>query len=164
MKKTIALLLLLLLALTLGACAKKQETTSDLEPLPSVDGPVNNSADLADSPFVGTFDNSYSALFKSAAGDVYPAPDVSVPQLRCEADGTFSFTAVSAPDKQSYVLTGTFTVDGDTATFTIEAHESSGYMGDDATAFTMTLIDSNEMRYAGDQIATVSAGDIFERI
>lgn len=163
MKKLICILLALLM-LTLCACAKKEEKGDSLEPLPTVDGPVNTGGDLADSPFVGSFDNSYSALFKSAAKDVYPEPDCAVPQLVCGADGSFTLTAVSAPDKEVYTITGSFTVDGDTATFTIAQHASSGYIGDDAAAFTMTLIDTDEMRYAGDQIATVSAGDIFERI
>ncbi|MEA4911265.1 MAG: hypothetical protein VB092_01460 [Oscillospiraceae bacterium] len=162
MKKIICILFALLV-LTLCACAKKEEQGDALEPLPAVDGPVNAGADLADSPFVGLFKNSYSSLYKSAAKDVYPEPSCAVPELHCESDGTFTFMAVSAVDAESYVMTGTFTVEGDTATFSIERHETSGYLGDDAGSFTMTLIDTDEMRYAGGQIASVSAGDIFAR-
>ncbi len=161
MKKSIALLLVLLLALSLGAC-KKQEADPAPAPLPSIDGPLNESDDIAGSPFVGLFKNSYSALFKSAARDVYPEPNCPVPELRCEADGAFTFTVVSAVEEKSYVMTGSFTVDGDTATFTVAERQDS-FFGDDVESFTMTLVSENELRYAGDQMESVAAGDIFER-
>lgn len=151
--------LLLCLALALTACGKSDEdpVTEPLDPIGPVD-PVNPSDDIASSAFVGTFVNSYSALFASSAADVFPEGADYTPTLICNADGTFSLSVMSDMSARTMrTINGTFTISGDTAAFT--ATDGAGEV-----RFTMTFAGVDELRYAGDQIDCVSQGDLFARV
>ena len=147
-----SLLLFVLLALPLCACKPAEDPNQTI----SVDGPLNTSGSLADSPFVGTFRNSYNARFASLAQDVFELED-EIPVLVAGSDGRFSLTIVDTENTGlAYTLTGSFTVDGDAAVFTAD--------GDTEPWFTMNLISADEMSYSGRDYYCVSQGDIFERI
>ena len=158
MKKLFCLLLVLSVCV-LAACGA-QDAAQDPGPAPSVDGPVHEGTDIAGSPFVGTFENSYNALFLSPAKDgVY---DGALPTLTLKEDGAFSMTVVATADGAVHTLSGTFTVDGDNAALTVDACDGEFY-GSDTEGFTLTLTSENELRYSGPQMEAVSEGDLFER-
>jgi hypothetical protein len=167
MRKWIAIAALLLCAAMLfSACAKWDEQqpedvvddagiVDEDVATPSIDGPVYEGNDIASSPFVGEFKNTYSALFASKVEDVFEN-EGDIPVLVCEADGNFAFYVNDLISEGLLTVEGTFTVDGDIATFTIA--------GESAAVFTMELINKDEMRYSGDELYCVSRGDIFERM
>jgi len=142
-----------LLVLLLCACNPEQEEFSETGY--SVDGPVNTSEDIANSPFVGTFRNTYSARFASIAQDVFELSD-DIPFIAINANGTFTLSIVDTEgSRKIYTLSGSFTVKKDVASFTAE--------GEQTVWFRMTLLNSNEMRYTGHEFYCVSHGDIFAR-
>lgn len=153
--------LLLCAALALTACGTSPQETGTpvvpLEPIGPID-PINPSDDIAASAFVGTFVNSYSTLYASAAADVFPEGPDKTPALVCNADGTFSLTVMTdMAERTMRTLTGSFTISGDTAAFTTV----DGAAGE--LTFTMTFVGVDELRYAGDMIDCVLSGDLFQR-
>lgn len=166
MKKTLLTVLSLLICLLmLSACgllgnegADIDDGPSLLDPLPPVDGPFNDSDDIASSAFVGTFVNSYSALSASLASSVFPEGAEKTPTLVCNPDGTFTLSVMSDMAQRTMrTVGGTFTVSGDSATFTV----TEGEPGE--VQFTLTFASADELHYAGDQIDCVSQGDLFLR-
>lgn len=178
MKKMLLALLIAALCLSLIACGKDETpevlTPEQQEPSPSIDGPVYEGTDVAESPFVGTFVSTYSALFASDAEDVYViitekedgtldrAP-VDKPKLVCTADGTFTLTVCTAVGEGYATLNGTFTVEDETAQFTVAQGNYGDFIGSDTQKFSLKLTDKDTLRYWGDQIGTVYGGDIFAR-
>ena len=166
MKKWISIVALILCAVMLfSACAKEEEqpeeviynteTTNEDVTTPPIDGPVYDGTDIASSPFVGEFKNTYCARFASMAEDVFEN-EGDIPVLVCEANGNFTFYVNDLVSEGLLTVNGKFTVDGDTASFTIS--------GESKAFFTMELINKDEMRYSGDELYCVSRGDIFERM
>ena len=175
--------LLLCLALLAGCNSQtdgedtKTESPTSPElsnPSVSVDGPVYSGTDIADSPYVGRFESSYSALFASDAADVYvqvveqqdgttATEPVERPVLECRADGSISLTVMTTLGGEYATLNGTFTVDGEHAEFTVAQGNYGDFLGADTEKFSCRLLNENEIRYWGDQIGTVAGGDIFLR-
>lgn len=175
----------LLLCLALFAGCKTQTEGEDANaqtpaspelsnPSVPVDGPVYTGTEIADSPYVGRFESSYSALFASDAADVYvqvveqedgttSAEPVERPALECRADGSFSLTVMTTLGGEYATLNGTFTVDGELAEFTVAQGNYGDFLGADTEKFSCRLLNENEIRYWGDQIGTVAGGDIFLR-
>lgn len=168
MKRKFIVLLTLALcaALLLCGCTPVTEQDPDpevLQPLPSVDDPLYTGDDIAASPFVGRFVCSYNAMFKSLAKDVFTEGEEGAPWLECRADGTFTLSVVHDMGTGAHrAVSGTFTVSGEVATFTVTDHGGAD-AASDGQNFTMTLVSANEMRHGGDSIDCVSAGDIFQR-
>ncbi len=139
-------------------------TESEFAPLPSIADPIYEGSDLSDSPFVGTFENSFVALFMSKASDVFGKNNMGeAPTLTISADGHFELTI--SIQKQDGMLTakGKVTVDKDEATFVIEEKPEIEYLGSEVTEFKMKLVSENDLRYSGDEVGTMSNGDIFTR-
>ena len=150
-RRILVLLLAVLLLLLSVSCTPKPEEP----PVISVDGPINTSETLENSPFVGTFRNTYSALFASLSQDVFEFED-DIPLLEALPDGTFTLRVVDTGDQRKvHTLKGTFSVQGDVADFTAE--------GEDTPWFTMTLLGVDEIRYGGGEFYCVYSGDIFSR-
>lgn len=181
MKKRTALISLLLLALLLAGCvaqpAQPAITTPEEEnPAPEIDGPVYEGSDIKASPFVGEFKNTYVALFASKAADVFvvytttedgeviTTPLDRVPELVCRADGTFSITVNTLDDNAYATVNGSYTVDGEWAEFTVAQGDYGEFIGSDTQKFSCRLLNKNELRYWGDQIGSVTGGDIFRRV
>lgn len=168
-KRWLAVIVLLLcVMLMFHACGNqepKQEEEIDLvgnEPLPQIDGPLHEGTDIASSPFVGTFQNTYSALFASLTAEVFE--DASdIPSLTCNADGTFEMKVTDYTTRAAHILSGTFTVDGEIATFTATNVGEIASVSGTSVTFTMQLINENEMKYGGDELDCVTKGDIFTR-
>ena len=159
MKKLLCLLLVCVLLLA-GCGGKDAPAADDPGPAPAVDGLLHEGSDIAGSPFVGTFENSYSALFLSpAAAGVY---DGALPTVTLKEDGTFVMTVVATADGAVHTLSGSFTVKDDVASLTVEAVDGEFY-GSDVKGFIFTLTTPTELRYSGDQMEAVSEGDLFER-
>ncbi|MCL2539282.1 MAG: hypothetical protein FWE66_02985, partial [Oscillospiraceae bacterium] len=92
----------------------------EYQPVASITGPVNESGTLADSPFIGKFENSYVAISGSEAKEVFGNDiDGTPPVLVIGEDGSFMLT-INAYDAGMLAVRGTVTVDGDTAVFTVE--------------------------------------------
>ena len=177
MKKWICALLFLLTALILIGCEKEEEPIRSPEqeqPSPSIDGPLYEGNEIAGSPFVGTFVNDYSALFASDAQDVYvrltenedgtlEREPLDKPRLICAEDGTFALTVCTAVGEDYVTINGTFTVDGETAQFTVAQGNYGDFIGCDTQKFSLTLTSRDTVRYWGDQIGTVYGGDLFTR-
>lgn len=167
--KWIAILALLLCAaLLFTACSKTDPLTNEeLESvgkntLPPIDGPLNEGIDIASSPFVGTFQNTYSSLFASLTVDVFE--DASeIPVLTCNADGTFEMRVTDYATRALHTLSGTFTVNDETATFTATNVGEIASVSGTSVTFTMKLVNGNEMKYSGDELDCVTKGDIFTR-
>lgn len=177
-----AALAVLLCMLLLCGCGQKQteeeqQTPSSPElsnPTTPIDGPVYSGSNIADSPFVGRFENSYSAQFASNAEDVYviitenedgtvSMSPLDLPLLECRADGTFSLTVMTTVGGDYATLNGTFTVDGEYAEFTVAAGNYGDFLGADTEKFTCHLLNEDDIKYWGDQVGTVVGGDIFRR-
>ncbi|MEG0752143.1 MAG: hypothetical protein RR998_10140 [Oscillospiraceae bacterium] len=175
--------LCIVLALSLCGCAAKPAQGHDsivspeaVNPTPAVDGPAYTGNTVEGSPFVGKFQNSYVALFASKAQDVFVVysekedgelekiPLQQIPTLECREDGTFSLSVNTLDDNKYAVVNGTFTVDGITAEYTVAAGEYGNFLGADTQKFTSKLINKDELRYWGDQIGSVSGGDVFSRV
>lgn len=178
MKKHLIALLALALCAALAACKPQDAPTAltpeQQEPSLSVDGPIYEGTDIEGSPFVGSFVSEYSALFASDADDVYVLitenedgtlnkSPVEKPRLVCAADGTFALTVCTAVGEGYATLNGTFTVDGETAQFTVAQGDYGDFIGSDTQRFSLKLSDEDALRYWGDQIGTVYGGDIFSR-
>jgi len=146
------------------AAAEKPPGSLTYQPVTSITGPVNESDSLLESPFVGSFENSYVALSASDAKDIFggeiPGPP---PVLTIEENGSFILT-INANEAGMLAVKGSVSVDGDVAVFTIEAWPAIDFLGADADSFTMRLLDKDDLRYSGEQIGTITKGDVFTRV
>ena len=162
MKKYRLVLAVLLVLVLLAGCAKKEEpeqTDSGLEPLPEI--PTYEGTSVADSPFVGAFKCSWSALEHSSTDDSSWEGRIST--LVCKEDGTFTLVFDSLEENGMVSVSGKFTVKDDVATCTITEHSSDSYLGSDLASFQLKLEDENEIRYKGEQQGLVADRDIFSR-
>ncbi len=170
MKRNLFIILPIALSLCLAACspAPAGGDTGDgggapvsegYQPPPSPDGPVYEGSDIAGSPFVGTFSLAYSAIYASNAEEVYA--DTTVPCVTCREDGTFTMTVNDIAGDGVFEVSGTFTVDGETALFTVDTGLPEAFASSDT--FSLTMRNDSTARYSGAQIATASEGDIFEK-
>ena len=185
-KKITIIILSVTLAVALVACSGSKSDESAYQspeqanPSSSVNDPVYTGSVIEDSPFIGSFVNTYCMLYASNAVDFYvdyeeqPADGTPVsqplevsPQLVCTADGNFTFTFNTDLDGCYAVATGTFKVDGDNAEFTVtnieEYGDVEGYDGENLASFAMSLVSTDEMRYSGDQAGYITTGDVFKR-
>ena len=165
LKKLFCLLGILLLIGSLVSCGKKKEEDEDdivLEPIPTV--PTYTGKSLKDSPFVGSFSCSWSSLDHSSTDDDSWKGRVST--LVINEDGSFSLRFDSLADSSTVVMTsvtGTVTVKDDTAECVIKQRDLDDFLGSDVGSFSLTLIDSDEIRYFGEQMGMVANRDIFSR-
>ena len=133
------------------------------EPVSSIKGQINEGGGLAGSPFIGSFINSYVSLNASNADDVFKAPGAGdAPRLEIADDGGFTLV-INAYEAGMLAVRGTIAVSADEAVFTITERPSVGFFGDDAESFTMRIIDEDNMRYSGEQLGTITKGDLFTR-
>lgn len=162
MKMTRLLSILLLLSLILSGCgASETEQPEDdvLVPLPEIY--THEGSSIKDSPFVGTFSCSWSALEHSGTDD--PSWDGRISTLVCSDDGSFVLSFDSLSSAGTVTVKGTFTVDNDTATFTIKERTAEEYLGSSLETFEMKAIDGEELRYRGGQQGLVADRDIFSK-
>ena len=166
LKKAICLLSVLLLMVSLVSCGKsKQPEEAEeiiLEPIPST--PTHSGKDIKGSPFVGSFSCSWSALDHSSTDDDSWKGRVS--SLVIKEDGTFSLRFDSLSGSGDVIMTsvsGTVNVRDDEAECRITDRESDDFLGSDVTSFSLSLIDSDELRFFGDQLGAVVNRDIFSR-
>ncbi len=158
--------LLLYAVLLCTACAKP---TPEPEPvpdttLPPIDGPVYEGAEIAASPFVGSFRNTYNAQNASLAADVFPE-EKNRPLLTCSADGSFTFVVFDIANETAHTIIGTFTVQDTVATFYVDdVGDVASLPAGILVVFTMTLLNENELRYKGVEMDCVSTGDLFARV
>ena len=145
-----------------------EDTSSDdlslLESIPPINSPLFEGNDIKGSPFVGEFINSYVALYFSDAKDVFAAEgEDAIPKITINEDGTF-ILRLNAYDAGIVAVKGTVEIDSTSAVFTITAKPSVSYLGDNVDSFSLRLLDSNDLRYSGEQIGTITKGDLFSRI
>jgi hypothetical protein len=165
-KKIICLFFVLLLMISLVSCGKNKHTEEDeeivLEPIPST--PAYSGKNLKESPFVGSFSCSWSALDHSSTDDDSWHGRISV--LEIKEDGTFSLRFDSLSGGADVVMTtvsGTVSVRDDRAECVIKDRDSEDFLGSDVVSFSLVLIDTDELRFFGDQIGAVVNRDIFTR-
>ncbi|MBP0968990.1 MAG: hypothetical protein J5744_02490 [Oscillospiraceae bacterium] len=156
---------LLLVTLSLVSCGKKQDETGGkvvLEPVPTV--PTHVGKDISESPFVGSFTCTWSSLERSTTDfDVW---DGRRSTITINEDGTFSLSFDSLSSGNAVTLAtvkGTVSVSDDTATCIVTDRSIDSYLGSDVNTFTLTLIDTDDFRYKGDQQGLVGNRDIFSR-
>ncbi|MBR4929151.1 MAG: hypothetical protein IKZ63_06585 [Oscillospiraceae bacterium] len=166
LKKILCLLSTLLLIFCLSSCGKKKQPEDDdeiiLEPIPS--SPAYSGKDLKDSPFVGSFSCSWSALDHSSTDDDSWHGRISV--LEIKEDGTFSLRFDSLSGGADIVMTsvsGTVSVRDDRAECVIKGRDSEDFLGSDVSSFSLVLIDTDELRFSGEQIGAVLNRDVFTR-
>ena len=164
MKKNHVMLsvLLILILVILPSCSSKQESNqpeNGLEPIPEI--PTYEGTSVADSPFVGSFKCSWSALEHSSTDD--PSWEGRISTFVCNEDGTFILMFNSLEDIGSVSVSGTIDVKDDIATCTIKERSSTSYLGSDLDSFQLKLINENELRYKGDQQGLVADRDIFTK-
>lgn len=166
LKKLICLLSVLLLVVLLVSCGKNKKTEEDeeivLEPIPTT--PTYSGKNLGESPFVGSFSCSWSALDHSSTDD--DSWNGRLSTLVIKEDGTFSLRFDSLSGSSDVIMTsvtGTVSVRDDRAECVIKERGSDDFLGSDVETFSLVLIDSNEFRFFGDQIGTVTNRDIFSR-
>lgn len=134
------------------------------QPVTSITGPVNESETLSESPFIGSFENSYIAQNSSEAKAIFGSEiEGEPPFLVIGEDGDFTMT-INAHEAGMLAVRGSVTVNGDIATFSIEARPSVDFLGSEVDVFSMRLIDKDDMRYSGEQIGTITKGDVFTRV
>lgn len=165
-KKIICLFFVLLLMISLVSCGKNKHPEEDeeivLEPIPST--PAYSGKNLKESPFVGSFSCSWSALDHSSTDDDSWHGRISV--LEIKEDGTFSLRFDSLSGGADVVMTtvsGTVSVRDDRAECVIKDRDSEDFLGSDVVSFSLVLIDTDELRFFGDQIGAVVNRDIFTR-
>lgn len=163
-KKSLWLILLACLVLCLSSCQKNNNNESDgkLEPIPTVPSYSGNS--VKDSPFVGYFRCSWSSVDHSPTDD--SSWEGRISELTVSEDGSFSMTFDSLSGGNTIIkatVSGTVTVKDDVATCKVTDRSMDKFLGSDVETFTLVLIDSNELRYRGDQQGMVGDRDIFSR-
>ena len=142
MVRTRLLCLVLLAVLLLAGCAGKPQDTPEeevLPPLPEI--PVHEGTSIADSPFVGSFHSS----------------------LTCVEDGTFVLAFDSLSEAGTVTVSGTFTVENDTAVCTVKNRTAENYLGSELETFELKVLNEKEVRYRGEQQGLVADRDIFSR-
>ncbi len=162
MKMTRLLCILLLLVLILSGCGTsepEQPEDNEFVPLPEIY--THEGSSIKDSPFVGTFFCSWSALEHSGTDD--PSWEGRISTLACSEDGSFVLSFDSLSSAGTVTVKGTFTVDNDTATFTVKERSAEEYLGSALETFEMKVIDSEELRYRGGQQGLVADRDIFSK-
>ena len=162
MKKFRLLLSVLLVLVMLSGCSSKQEPEQPsgvLEPLPEI--PTYEGTSVADSPFVGAFKCSWSALEHSSTDD--PSWEGRISTFTCKEDGSFILVFNSLEETGTVSVSGTITVKDDIATCTITNRTSDSYLGSGLETFQLKLIDENELRYKGEQQGLVADRDIFTK-
>lgn len=161
--KKIQVILSLLFILLLSSCGTQQEpenpNNNTLEPLPEIHTYEGNS--VSDSPFVGSFKCSWSALEHSSTDD--ESWEGRTSSLVCKEDGTFTLTFDSLESFGMVSVSGTFTVDNDTASCTVTERSADSYLGSELEGFQLKLIDESELRYKGEQQGLVADRDIFSK-
>jgi len=163
-RRTLAALLALTFILALAGCKEDPAESAVSERMPPtvpIEGPAHEGTDIASSPFVGSFVNSYSGEYRSAAADVYK--DADLPTLTINPDGSFVLTTYIFETSKTVEIRGTLAVDGETATLSVTSRSGDGFLGDDVETAALALLDKNEMKWRGEQIGSVSSGDIFTR-
>ena len=156
------LCLVLLAVLLLAGCSgTPQETPGEetLPPLPEI--PVHEGTSIAGSPFVGSFYCSWSALEHSGTED--PSWEGRISSLICLDDGTFVLSFDSLSDAGTVTVSGTFTVDNDTAVCTVKNRTAENYLGCELETFELKVLNESEVRYRGEQQGLVADRDIFSR-
>jgi hypothetical protein len=86
--------------------------------------------------------------------------------LEIKEDGTFSLRFDSLSGGADVVMTtvsGTVSVRDDRAECVIKDRDSEDFLGSDVGSFSLVLIDTDELRFFGDQIGAVVNRDIFTR-
>ncbi|MCL1830374.1 MAG: hypothetical protein FWG21_02985 [Oscillospiraceae bacterium] len=148
-----------------------QQETSELfieedilqsDPIPSLNPPIYSGQNLSESPFIGSFINSYVAFNYSSADDVF-ADEASIPRIKIEADGSF-IMAVNAYDIGMVTVFGRVEVKDTLVSCTIDSIGDSGFIGDDLDGFTLRLVSEDDISYEGESLGTITTGDIFTRI
>ena len=165
-RKLLILILITILLFSLASCGKKKQDDPDpgmdLEPIPST--PTHSGKSVKGSPFVGSFSCTWSSVEHSPTDDQSWEGRIST--LSIEENGTFTMTFDSLSDGTKVVMatvTGSVTVKDDTAACTVETRSTDDFLGSDVEDFTLVLIDSDNMRYRGDQQGMVGDRDIFTR-
>lgn len=163
-KRCIWLIFLLCLVVCLASCGKNNNDGSDgkLEPIPTVPSYSGNT--VKGSPFVGSFHCSWSSVDHSPTDD--SSWEGRISELNILEDGTFSMTFDSLAGGNTVIkatVSGTVAVKDDVATCTVTGRSIDRFFGSDVESFTLVLIDSNELRYRGDQQGMVGDRDIFSR-
>jgi len=164
-KKLLSLVFLLIIVPSvLSSCGagKEEPDPSSLEPIPSE--PVYVGDDLKDSPFVGDFSCTWSSVEHSSTDDPSWAGRIS--QLHIGEDGSFTLTFDSLAEGRTVMVSvsGKVTVKDDTATCAVNERTSDDFLGNDIESFTLVLLDTDELRYRGEQMGMVGDRDIFTRI
>ena len=169
MKKIFAVLIVLSIFFTLSACKGKELpekaggdslAVSGLDPLPRTDDPIHTGDDLAGSPFIGNFINSYSAFGGAIASEVYA--ETEIPKITISDKGDFTLSVYIASLEKTIEMKGVVEVDGETAALTVESRSQTEFLGAEVEEFSLTLISEKELRYSGDQIGPLITGDLFE--
>lgn len=155
----ISILLVIVLLAGCGAEEEPEQNPGGLEPLPEV--PAYEGTSVADSPFVGIFRCSWSALEHSSTDD--SSWDGRISYFTCYEDGTFILAFDSLEETGMVTVKGTVSVKDDVATCTIKERSADNYLGADLESFQLKLIDENELRYKGEQQGTVADRDIFSK-
>ena len=162
MVRTRLLCLVLLAVLLLAGCAGKPQDTPEeevLPPLPEI--PVHEGTSIADSPFVGSFHCSWSALEHSGTED--PSWEGRISSLICVEDDTFVLSFDSLSEAGTVTVSGTFTVENDTAVCTVKNRTAENYLGSELETFELKVLNEKEVRYRGEQQGLVADRDIFSR-
>ena len=162
MKMTRLMSIFLLLVLILSGCGTSETEQPDddvLAPLPEIY--THEGSSIKDSPFVGSFYCSWSALEHSGTDD--PSWEDRISTLACSDDGSFVLTFDSLSSSGKVTVRGSFTVDNDTAVFTITERSAEEYLGASLESFEMKAIDGEELRYRGGQQGLVADRDIFSK-
>ncbi len=164
-RKLLIFLLITAMLCSLSACGKKQEDPNsgmDLDPIPST--PAHTGKAVKGSPFVGSFSCTWSSVEHSPTDD--QSWEGRISKLTIEEDGTFTLVFDSLSDGAKVVMatvTGTVTVNDDTATCTVTSRSTEDFLGSDVEEFSLVLMDKDEMRYRGDQQGLVGDRDVFSR-
>ena len=140
-----------------------QEVITSSDPIPSINPSIYSGNHISDSPFVGRFTNTYVATNFSSADDVFSVDGKgSIPVLEINSDGSF-ILLVNAFEIGMIEVKGTATVSDTVATFSVTTTSGTGFLGDDIKSFKMRLVDENNVKYDGEQIGTITSGDLFTR-
>ena len=161
-RKIAAALIAVFMMIALCACSASESesdsgSSGTLEPIPK--DPAYSGTDIKDSPFVGTWTCSWSSLEHSGTDD--SSWDNRKTTLVCREDGTFELTFDSMKNgtENMVSVSGTFKVEDDTATCSIDDYSSSDYLGSDVAEFRLELSSSTELKYRGDQMGAVADRD-----
>ena len=131
-------------------------------PVSPLNPSIHTGRKVSGSPFIGDFLNSYVAANFSDAIDVFKEESL-IPTIGIKEDGTFILT-INTIETGLVSLSGTLEVDDTTATFTIVTRDKEGFLGDNVESFSFRLVGTDDMKYIGEQLGSITTGDIFTRI